>query len=413
MTRQLTMKHLRTVITQGGAALLFGAAAIANANDITARFRPDPANPMSNKFENTTPISSICAAHIPAQCQRLNIFSLRDTDFGALSGPILANHEDDRQGFMVKVPSDWRPLQVTHAGTGEMETVELRIAGIGSTWFVNRPPGVSGWAQPGLPWDRAWRTAPSPCQSTNHLAAGVSAASWFWLTPEGAGPCGRKPSQKFDYMRIATMEYAYELRTPNPLTMSGGQYTGGITYSMGPGGDYDFGDVIVPNKNAITFNFTLSVEHDLKVDIPPGGNRIELIPEGGWQAWLNRGRVPARLFRDQTFRIAASSRFKMQLECSIVMNNTCGLRNPNGDEVPVQVAVTLPSGIDGRGNQAVIRRPLRLDGDGTELFQPLFYVNDRPGTLHFDVLRDDMGEMLKQPGTTYSGVVTVIWDSQV
>lgn len=214
-------------------------------------------------------------------------------------------------------------------------------------------------------------------------------------------------------MRIATMEYAYELRTPNPLTMSGGQYTGNITYSIGPGGDYDFGDVMVPATNAITFNFTLSVEHDLKVDIPPGGNRIELIPEGGWQAWLNRGRVPARLFRDQTFRIAASSRFKMQLECSIVMDNTCGLRNPNGDEVPVQVAVTLPSGIDGRGNQAVIRRPLRLDGDGTELFQPLFYVNDRPGTLHFDVLRDDMGEMLKQPGTTYSGVVTVIWDSQV
>ena len=95
--------------------------------------------------------------------------------------------------------------------------------------------------------------------------------------------------------------------------MSGGQYTGSITYTMGPGGDYDFGDVMVPNKNALTFNFILSVEHDLKVDIPPGGNRIELLPEGGWQAWLNRGRAPARLYRDQTFRIAASSRFKMQL----------------------------------------------------------------------------------------------------
>ena len=414
MTRTFTMKPFNTLVMQVGAALLLSLPAAQAAEEITARFRPDPANPMSNKFENTTPISSICAAHIPAQCQRLNIFSLRDNAFRALTnGPILANHEDERQGFMVKVPSSWRPLTVTHAGTGEQETVELRIAGIGSTWFVSYPPGVSGWAQPGLPWSTAWRTPPSPCQRTGHLAASTYAASWFWLTPEGAGVCGRKPSKDIQVMRIATMEYAYELRTPNPLTMSGGQYTGNITYSIGPGGDYDFGDVMVPATNSITFNFTLSVEHDLKVDIPPGGNRIELIPEGGWQAWLNRGRVPARLFRDQTFRIAASSRFKMQLECSIVMDNTCGLRNPNGDEVPVQVAVTLPSGIDGRGNQAVIRRPLRLDGDGTELFQPLFYVNDRPGTLHFDVLRDDMGEMLKQPGTTYSGVVTVIWDSQV
>jgi hypothetical protein len=412
MTRTLTMKPLSTLILSVGAALM--SSALLADEQITARFKPDPANPMKNAFENTTPISSICAAHIPTQCRALGIFSLRDNDFSALSNqPILANHEDERKGFMVKVPSDWRDLQVTHAGTGETETVQLRIAGIGSLWHVPRPPGVSAWQQPGVAWGNQWREAPSPCRRTGHLAAGVAFGSYFWLTPEGAGPCSRKPSMELSSLRFNTMEYAYELRTPNPLTMSGGQYYGSITYTMGPGGDYDFGDVMVPNKSALTFNFILSVEHDLKVDIPPGGNRIELIPDGGWQAWLNRGRAPTRLYRDQTFRIAASSRFKMQLECSIVMGNTCGLRNANGDEVPLQIAVTLPSGIDGRGNQAVQKRPLRLDGDGTELFQPQFYVNDRPGTLHFEVLRDDMVEMLKQPGSTYTGVATVIWDSQV
>ena len=410
------MKRINTLIIQMGAmgaALLFSSSAQA-AEEITARFRPDASNPMLNRFENTTPISTICAAHIPARCKALNIFSLRDTDFRLASNArIMANHEDERQGFMVKVPSDWRDLQVTHTVTGETETVQLRIAGVGSLWTVPRPPGVSAWAQPGVIWDRQWRNAPSPCQSTNHLAAGTSFASYFWLTPENAGPCSRQPSQDLAFMTFNTMEYAYELRTPNPLGMSSGQYVGGITYSIGPGADYDFGDVIVPSKNAITFNFTLSVEHALKVDIPPGGNRIELLPEGGWQAWLDRGRTPTRLYRDQTFRIAASARFKMQLECSIVMGNTCGLRNGNGDEVPVQVAVTLPGGIDGQGDQAVRKRPLRLDGTGTELFQPLFYVNDRPGTLHFEVLSEDMREMLSRPGSTYSGVVTVVWDSEV
>lgn len=414
MTRILTMKPFNTLIMAVSAALLFSASASLADEQITARFRPDPANPMKNDFENTTPISSICADHIPTQCRALGIFSLRDTAFSAVTNqPILANHENERSGFMVKVPSDWRDLQVTHANTGEIETVQLRVAGIGALWRVPRPPGVSAWAQPGFGWDRRWRDAPAPCQRTGHLAAGTNLASFFWLTPEGAGACSRQPSMDLSFMSLATMEYAYELRTPNPLSMSGGQYTGSITYTMGPGGDYDFGDVMVPNKNALTFNFILSVEHDLKVDIPPGGNRIELLPEGGWQAWLNRGRAPTRLYRDQTFRIAASSRFKMQLECSIVMGNSCGLRNANGDEVPLQIAVTLPSGIDGRGNQAVQKRPLRLDGDGTDLFQPLFYVNDRPGTLHFEVLRDDMAGMLNQPGSTYSGVVTVIWDSEI
>jgi hypothetical protein len=411
------MKRSNTWITQlgaMGAALLFSSSMVQAAEQITARFRPDPANPMQNKFENTTPISSICAAHIPARCRALNIFSLRDNDFSARSNaPILSNHENERQGFMVKVPSDWRDLSVTHTATGETETVQFRIAGIGSLWHVPRPPGVSAWSQPGFSWQSRWMNAPAPCQSTGHIAAGTAFASYFWLTPENAGACSRQPSQSLSYLRFNTMEYAYELRTPNPLGMSSGQYTGSITYSMGPGGDYDFGDVMIPNKSAISFDFILSVEHELKVDIPPGGNRIELLPEGGWQAWLNRGRTPARLYRDQTFQIAASSRFKMQLECSIAMGNTCGLRNAAGDEVPVQIAVTLPSGIDGRGDQAVIRRPLRLDGSGTELFQPLFYVNNRPGTLHFEVLRDDMRDMLAQPGSTYSGVATVVWDSEI
>ncbi len=398
----------------GMAVLLCSAGATADEN-ITARFRPDPSNPMVNKFENTTPISSICAAHIPGRCKALGIFSLRDTNFTALSiAPIKANHEDERQGFMVKVPSDWRDLTVTHATTQETETVQLRIAGIGSLWHVPRPPGVSAWGMPGVHWSLQWMRAPAPCVSTSHLAAGVSFASYFWLTPEGAGPCSRQPSVDLASLRFNTMEYAYELRTPNPLGMSSGQYTGSITYTMGPGGDYDFGDVMMPSKNALTFNFTLSVEHDLKVEVPPGGNRIELVPQGGWQPWLNQGRKPARLFRDQTFNISASSRFKMQLGCERTMGDTCALRNAtDGHAVPVDVSVSLPHGLSRMDGAPVNRQPLLLSGAGTESFQPGFYVNRRPGTLHFEVKKDYAEQMLERGGSTYSGQVTVVWDSEL
>ncbi|WP_410019008.1 MULTISPECIES: hypothetical protein [unclassified Pseudomonas] len=214
-------------------------------------------------------------------------------------------------------------------------------------------------------------------------------------------------------MSYRQLEYAYELKTPNPLGMEAGEYKGTISYTVGPGGDFDFGDAMIPPDNVATFNFTLNVEHILKIDLPPGGNRIELLPHGGWQAWLNQGRQPTRLYRDQTFRIAASGRFKMTLECGRVNGNTCGLRNGNGDEVPVQIAVSLPHGLTDASDEAVNKRALRLDGSGTELFQATQYVNNRPATLHFEVGKEDVSEMLKHPGTTYSGAATVIWDSEV
>ena len=221
---------------------------------------------------------------------------------------------------------------------------------------------------------------------------------------------GRIPELSINYSNTPTSSGPH-----NPLPMSTGNYTGSITYTMGPGQDFDFGDIMIPNDTLYTFNFNLSVQHTLKVEVPPGGHRVELLPQGGWQAWLNQGRRPTRLFRDQTFNLSASSRFKMNLECQYVSGNNCALLEPNaGHVVPLEVSVTLPSGLTDASNEPVNRRPLRRDGVGTELFQPGIYVDRKPGTLHSEVPRDDVEEM-NNPGTArhYSGNVTVIWDSQV
>ena len=247
----------------------------------------------------------------------------------------------------------------------------------------------------------------------NYIAAGAAFALFFWIVPENAGACSVTNGVEIPRLSYSSLEYGYELKTPNPLGMDAGTYEGSITYTMGPGGDMDFGNAMIPDETALTFNFILSVEHVLKVDLPAGANRVELLPEGGWQAWLNQGRRPSRLWRDQTFAISASSRFKMTLECGLVIGNTCGLRNSDGDEVPLQVAVSLPYGLRDQHDQGVNKLPLRLDGVGTELFQPTQYVNNREGKLHFEVARDDVADMLKKPGSTYSGVATVIWDSEV
>ncbi len=413
------MKYTSTLMTQLaalGAALLFSSAAAGITQEITAVFVPDPSNPAINKFKNTTPVSTICANHMPARCAAMGIFSLRAPEFAADAiAPILANHTDPRQGVMYRVPSEWRNLTVTHVATGETQSVELRIAGVGTNWAMPRPPGVSAWAAPGVSWQSRWTTAPAPCTSSGFLVADTSAAAFLWLVPVGAGACSRFPSVDIRWFRLRQLEYAYEIRTPNPLQMSSGTYTGSTTFSMGPHADFDFGDVMIPAQSTITFNFTLEVNHLLKVEIPPGGRRIELVPQGGWQAWLNQGRKPVRLFRDQTFNISSSSRFKMRLECQYSDGNTCALRDRTSAQlVPVNTSVSLPFGLTDEAGQPISRRPLRLDGNDTELFQPGLYVDRKPGTLHFEITKENVEQILNQGvAKTYSGDVTVIWDSEV
>lgn len=385
--------------------------------NIEASFRPDSANPNMNKFTNDTPQSGVCPGHIPQRCKEMNIFTIRDTAFSANSiRPILPG-ADSRSGAMFKVPSEWRAFDVVHEHTGKPERVEIRIAGVGAAWGLPRPPGVSAWNLPGPPpvgWDRRWITGVSPCIGTNYIAAGINFALFFWLVPENAGACSLAPGMEISSFWYSHLEYAYELRTPNPLTMSSGKYTGSMPYTLGPNKDFDFGDVMIPTDSQYIFNFVLTVEHTLKVEIPPGGNRVELVPQGGWQAWLNQGRKPTRLFRDQTFNISASSRFKMQMDCQYLIDDTCGLRESGGDVVPLQVAVTLPSGLGMEDGSPVVRLPLRVSSSGSELFQPRIYVDRKPGALHFEVQQESVKQMIdKHSGGTFSGTVTVVWDSDV
>jgi hypothetical protein len=375
--------------------------------DITARFRPDPAHPMQNVFENITPQGGYCGDH-PEYCES-GVFSIA-LPIRFRSVAVIPALHDERQGPMFRVPSSWTDVPVVHEQTGEPETVRIRVNGIGAAYTIKNPlpEGI---------WQSAWVYAPSPCRYGGVGYGDARYYAFFWRVPAEAGVCAKQAQKTIDQTYEFAYEntgFSYELITPNPLRMSTGTYRGVLNYTVGPHGDFDMGDVMLPDDSLITLNFTLNVEHTLKVEIPPGGNRVELVPQGGWQAWLIQGRKPTRLFRDQTFNMSASSRFKMSLECQYVSGNRCALWEPTaGHPVSLDVSVTLPSGLTDVTGQSVNRRPLLRDGSGTELFQPGFYVDRRPGTLHFEVARNEVEEMLK-PGIArhYSGQVTVIWDSE-
>ncbi|ELQ18649.1 hypothetical protein A986_03866 [Pseudomonas fluorescens BRIP34879] len=390
--------------------LLLPTLALAAVQDITASFRPDPSSPMVNKFVNTTPESGVCPWHIPERCKALGIFSIRTGDITfASNAPIQGGHTDPRKGAMYKVPSEWRDVTVNHMETGKAETVQMRIAGIGGRFDLHGDVNQTVWERNAFGW-----TIPnSPCLPTGYAIGNRYFLLWSWIVPANSGACSMSAIKDIPGLTYPVLEYSYELRTPNPLTMDSGLYTGSLSYTVGPGGDFDFGDIMIPNDNVMSFNFTLEVDHHLKVEVPPGGHRVQLEPQGGWQGWLQNGRKPTRLFRDQTVNLCASSQFKMTLECGAPMGNTCSVRNAAGHQVPLDVAVTLPPGLSDAGGRLVNRLPLRLDGSGTELFQPSRYIDRKPSTLHFEVQADSVAQMLEQPGSTYNGDVTVVWDSAI
>ncbi|MBB3243170.1 hypothetical protein FHW68_004737 [Pseudomonas sp. Tn43] len=401
------------------ALLAIAPSAEAATQEIRALFTPDPANPLRNEFVNKTPESGYCE-YYPDICRASNTFSLRLMT-RLESNKAMQAGADPRNSAMFKVPGNWRRLTVTNAETGRMETVEVRIAGIGSNYVLSdTAASLTGASNAQEGHNRLWKgygwvnSAP-PCETTGVGFYGASTYAFFWKTPNET-PCVKTANFTIPGMTYGYLDFAYELRTPNPLGMFSGLYTGSLSYRLGPGGDFDFGDVMIPNDPDLTLDFVLDVQHILKVDIPPGGEKVQLVPAGGWQSWLQAGRRPVSLFRDQTFNISASSRFKMQLECETPgIVTDCQIINPHtGGGVELQVSVSLPNGLNDLAGQPVKRRRLRTGQANALHLQPAFYVDNTPGVLHFEVPKYVMEFMLLPGmGGRYSGRVTVIWDSEV
>lgn len=401
------------------AAALTSPLLMAGELNITAVFRPDSSNPSNNKFINTTPPNghSYCTnyAHLCPE----GMFSINLPLTLVTSAPIQANHSDPRMGLMVKVPAQEMNLTVVSDRTGAMRELRFKIIAFGSIKMfapdVGKITGISDfWAAHAALWEGGtWSgNPPAPCQYVGPGGTGWSMINFFMKTPSSS-ICAKKALFEIPKITMTDLDIAYELVTPDPLSMESGTYTSvtPIIYSIGPGKDFDFGDVMIASDSLIAINFILSVEHALKVQFPPGADRLSLIPDGGWQQWLHRGRRPEKLFANQPFQIWSSGRFNMQLQCQYTVGEHCGIQNQSGHMVPVETRVTLPAGITALSGMAVNRQ--LLSNTNATTFFPSHYVDNGRASLHFEVGRDSVKEMTEHAGSRYSGNVTIIWDSQV
>jgi len=100
---------------------------------VTAKFAPDAGNPHNNNFQNTTPNSGFCQSY-PVQCGT-SLFSIAFSGTTNQSS-IISGQNDIRKSAMIKVPSEWRRVDVMGPG-GHSRVLEFRIAGFGATYSTS------------------------------------------------------------------------------------------------------------------------------------------------------------------------------------------------------------------------------------------------------------------------------------
>ena len=383
---------------------------------ISAIFFPDASNPHVNQFKNTTPNTGLCFT-FPNYCQARGLYSIGLGVQALTQTPILANHANIRDGAMIKVPADERTIQVT-SERGRTADLKFKITAFSAsnrTRDVRQIVGDSSisttTANNRLWANKRWGDyAPAPCALGGSLGPTSIDADFFWLTPE-ASPCGISPAFEIDTLRMRNSSISYQLIAPDPLRMDTGTYTGSMTYTVGPGGDFDYGNNLLATDNSVTINFTLEVQHTLKIELSPLADKVTLSPPGGWQQWLSQGVRPARLEADRIFNISASTPFSMKLQCEYLASNQCAIQNTAGFTVPVETRVTLPQGLGYSSGESLNRVLLSTT---PEVIYPSQYVEKRPAMLHFAVTGSHVESIMNDhPGTKFRGNITVVWDSEI
>ncbi|HGY1012332.1 TPA: hypothetical protein ACNUUK_000571 [Aeromonas salmonicida subsp. smithia] len=199
----------------------------------------------------------------------------------------------------------------------------------------------------------------------------------------------------------------YRLVPPDPLKMQNGTYKGSLTLTVGANQDLDFGNGNYSDSTLIV-NFSLKVQHQIKVEFPAGSDKVVLQPPGGWHDWIYRGRShqPPYLIAELPYRLWSSSDYSVWLNCQYPDGEYCMLNNERtGNKVRFDVIYVNKS-----------KEELPLKHGVKKLFissiRGPYFINEERSII-FKVQKPALTEMMKSPGSTYKGNVTIIYDAAI
>lgn len=217
------------------------------------------------------------------------------------------------------------------------------------------------------------------------------------------GVCYSDKNNLSKTVKIASLYLGYKLKTPNPLTMPNGTYVGRTTFTVGTYKDFDLGGGTY-SDNSITINFTVKVMHQIKVEFTTSESEVELKPPYGWTEWMQTGRVPIFMEGELPYRIWATSTYAAFLKCDDFNGFNCQLKNMQTGHK----AMLTVYNVNSLGERAMLtpinRTTFPVNADGVGIF-------GKEQKINFRIEKTSLGEILKHPGGTYKGTVTIVFDA--
>ncbi|WJM94469.1 hypothetical protein QEP73_12705 [Pseudomonas defluvii] len=399
------MKPMKTMrLAALSLALLGGAeAALASEVTITAQFRPSSTN---MRFENTTPVSGFCGIwpSYPAcstqegKSVELGIRYTKDT---------VSWDPDFRNRYYVAFPAERRVDVSSSDGFSRQLSFAFSSfsATLGSISGPGRIPNVGRHVEGG-------------CNELQ-AAVGYNTGTNLWGILNPTAPAGCTTSSYNEnpglpaVSEVRAFSVAYRLIAPNPLEMPAGIYTGEVNYSVGENGEIALGNMVTNlNTNSLKIKFELDVQHAFELQFPANSDKVILEPPGGWMRWLNGGPAPEKLVRDLPFRITKTGPMSVFMECEYPVGLLCGVRNPrNNHTAALEIKMSLPGGLQLHNGQAVERHPIPTGRTMPLRVETVTPVFNQPGALHFATAPGEAAAMVANPGDTYRGNVTVVFDA--
>lgn len=391
--------------------LLFSHVSLAAVIDITAAYKPESYDSNGGRFINTTPcdvgqetgycnpqkpLEESVVVNLPVSITK-TIDSARGKqsylNYYRMTGPkkvTLTNSRNGERHELIFIP--------TNIG---VKTSQMRYPLVNDDkWPMARIDGDCSWGGITYSWWGAYITS----QLTFHAIKGGA--------QNGPSECYHN-SQRGDgtSYKVDWINYGFRLKSPNPLTMSNGNYTGSIKIMVGRNKDVDLGDATYSGGAEHELRFTLTVRHQLKVDFPKGENdghsQVTLLPPGGWINWVHNGRrEPNILQKDLPFRIWYSAPFTVALRCQYQWSTSreCALKDSNGRTVPLKTYY-----VNSRDYMSL------MTTNKTRFVPP---AQAKPAinvarAIRFQIAGGTVAEMMNYPGSSFKGDVTLIFDAAI
>lgn len=355
------------------------------------------------QFAHTTVPAAACTL-MPAFCRNVTTFSA-PLSYTKLT---IVSRNEPRDEFYGTLPGP-RSARLVHEQTGEQQHVELTFTRLGQR--VASPDRAKNPA-----------TGISRVSGTCNIQPGVWASNneyiTRWYFTRAPGTCATRPRVSAygqqQTVEVSELNLAYTVTLPPPYRFRSGRYTATLRYTLGVGGDFDFGDRVSSlSDNELVVNLVVDVQHGFRVEFGANFEHAVLEPPGGWSSWLDGGRVPPRIYSDQSLRLWSSGPFRVYKLCEFDAGDRCAIRNRRGEDVPVEVRVTMPWGIRQGGWQGINRVPVPTGSSAALELESIVYTSNGPGQVHFEVVEADLRPMLERAGERYSGKVTLMFDAEL